>query len=201
MLRQPLRLAATVAFVSSTIFAVHAFGDDQVAMTFYPQQETNWCWAAVTQTIATHNRGAIEQQCQMASRFVHKTTDNYCCYASTAETASCNQGYYPAETMTFYGVLDQYFPSPITHDQMQQEVRGGYPVAAAVMWPAGGGHAILFYGAQRYQDKAGQTFETVNIFDPAAGGDKVVMSRAQAERYQGGTWRYSFTSKCANNAC
>lgn len=191
-------IAALVLFLSALSYA-----DDGLigSLDFFPQQQGNWCWAAVTQTIATHNRGPAEQQCQMASRFIHKTLDNYCCYSNTIAGAECNQGYYPAETMTFYGVLDKYYEAPITQEMLQQEVRSGYPVAAAVMWPYGGGHAVMFYGAQRYQDTSGNIYETVNIFDPANGGDKVVMSRGQAERYRGGTWARTFTSKCANNTC
>lgn len=162
----------------------------------YSQLQSNWCWAAVTQTIVQQNRGTAESQCQMASRFVRKSADGYCCYSSNGSDGSCNQGYYPGETLGFYGVLDQYHTSTLPQETLVSEIRQGYPVAFAVMWPTGGGHALLFYGASNHNG-----IQTVNIWDPANGGDKVVMSRNQAEYYQGGVWKSSYTTKCANNNC
>lgn len=169
-------------------------------MTFYAQEQSNWCWAASTQVVALHNGVGSLSQCNMASRWVANTSDGYCCNAANAQSSYCNRGGVPETTLGFYGILDRQSSYPLPQADIVSEVRGGYPLIITVMWPQGGGHALTIYGAASYASNGGR-IDTVNIWDSANGGDKVVVSRYQAEHYSNGTWTRTMTSKCPNNKC
>jgi hypothetical protein len=169
---------------------------DLINMKLYPQQQSNWCWAAATETVSTlMNSG--KSQCKMASRFVLQQPGDFCCQGQNGSSDICDKPYPTPDALDHYGYLDRYFAGPLTTQDIVGELQKHYPIGIRVLWEdgenGGTGHVMLLYGAQTY--KSGETF---NLWNPApiGKGDRQVVSRAGLVHYQNrGTWSHTYLIK------
>jgi hypothetical protein len=160
----------------------------QLAFGMQSQQQTNWCWAAVSVSIAGYYgtvgpSGGPWQQCEVANSQLGQTA---CC--ANGATPQCNMPWYLDQALTAVGHL----AGPPTagsspYSDVQQEINANRPVAVRIGWAGGGGHFVVLSG---YDDNAGNQF--LDVEDPWYGPSLVDYS-AFATAYQGsGTWTHTY---------
>lgn len=143
------------------------------------QQQTNWCWAAVTQAINAF-KGGTATQCQIASGSLGR---NDCC----TQPGNCNIPYYLDRSLTLYNLLRSMVPNKYGYNQIRNEISAQKPVGVRLGWNGGGGHFVTVYG---YQNNANIGY--IAICDPWYGisvQDYINFPNA----YQGGaTWSTTY---------
>ena len=161
-------------------------------MGLYAQTESEWCWAASTETIS-RMMGAQKSQCKMASRFIKGQPGEFCCNAANGASAACNQPYYLDKALDHYKMLDHVYENQISQLNIIQDLRRRYPVGVRIGWDGGGGHFLVLYGAT-YVGKN----QTISLWNPLpiGKGDKQIVARSGLVRYKNaGTWTHSYTMK------
>jgi hypothetical protein len=158
---------------------------NQLAFAMQQQQQTEWCWAAVSASVSRFfgapagPSGGPWQQCQVVNNEQNQTT---CC--QDGSTAACNVPWYLEKGLSCVGHL----ASPPTSGSasfayVQGEVNGGRPVGVRIGWFGGGGHFVVLKG---YDDSG--TNQLVDVEDPWY-GPSLVDYTAFATSYQGaGSW-------------
>jgi len=165
----------------------------------YSQQQTQWCWAAITQTVANYF-GHYKPQCRMASRFIKTQPGEYCCTAAKAGSSECNQPYYLDRSIGHYNMLNQFTGGTLPTTSVVGQIGAKRPVGMRIGWNGGGGHFILAYGARHDVTFHGfppkpKVIETFHVWDPANGGDAAVVARAGVTNYKSaGSWTHSYTT-------
>lgn len=156
-------------------------------MDLFHQEQDNWCWAAVSETVLNKMGSGNIAQCKLATYFVTSGPDaEYCCNSANGESSICNQGYLTQNVLYTYGALKQAYTGQLDQQSLINEVYNGYPVVFHIYFGTHA-HASLIYGA---------TYENeIYVWDPGNGGDKYVLPRAQVENYAGGLWYESLTTK------
>lgn len=162
------------------------------------QEATNWCWAAVTQSVILIRRGnQMNQQAVASGHLVrngrahncgstHKTKPSGGCVSNTCQ-AACNAQHVLRlvldENNCFAGTLTQ--GAPPTFDALKAEINNNRPVACRVAFGQGKGHFILVTGWSVDSDG----HELVHVLDPLRAGhgqsvSEHVLSHGQfASRY------------------
>jgi len=123
------------------------------------QLQTQWCWAAVTSSIAEYYNDASSAttQCKLANAAFKQST---CC--SAGSSAQCNKPYKTHQALQSIGHLAATVASAISFAAVQQEIDGARPVVVAIGWHGGGGHAVVISG---YAAVSGAPF--LYVQDPA----------------------------------
>jgi hypothetical protein len=104
------------------------------------QQQTNWCWCAMTVSITNFYGGALTQ-CGFANTRLGQTT---CCAAGGS--AVCNVQSDMVTPLQTAGHLAFWQASAPTFAQIQTEIDNGRPVSCRIQWPGGGGHFVAVTG-------------------------------------------------------
>lgn len=142
------------------------------------QEETNWCWSAVTQAVLGFLRGAAPSQEAVASDHARHSGKLYTCApperkktagracADVACQASCNDAHILRVVLNEQGCFDSVISanSPPTFQQIQTEIDAGRPVPCRIQWNVGGGHFIIVSGWTVGADG----IERVHVLDPAS---------------------------------
>ncbi|WP_454831627.1 papain-like cysteine protease family protein [Pseudoxanthomonas wuyuanensis] len=139
-----------------------AAGEDAGNPLSYSQQsqlQTQWCWAAVTSSMAEYYNDASSatSQCKLANAAFKQSS---CC--SAGNSAQCNKPYPTHRALQSIGHLAATVASAISFAAVQQEINGARPVAVAIGWHGGGGHAVVISG---YATLSGAPF--LYVQDPA----------------------------------
>lgn len=143
------------------------------------QQQTNWCWAAVTQAINNY-KGGGDSQCQIASRTLGIAT---CC----SQPTQCNIAYYLDRALDMYGLLNRVVPGKYAYNLIQNELNNRRLVGVRLGWNGGGGHFITVYQCQI----TGNT-QNIVICDPWY-GISTQNYTGFPNTYQGGaTWTHTY---------
>jgi hypothetical protein len=153
---------------------------------FHYQEQSNWCWAATTQSVIDTLGGRAPKQCQMVSRLIAGSRNDACCDPRLARTEKCNQGYQTPKALDYFDVLQDGVYAPVSQETLEKEIAAGFPVAIRIQWESLDGHAMMIYGA---------TATTINVWDPANGGDRYLASRNALANYHGGKWAGTFTTR------
>jgi hypothetical protein len=158
--------------------AYAASGQDISQFQMQPQQESNWCWAAVSVSV---ERYFVPQstltQCQVAGKLLGH---NDCCLGS----AACNQPAFLEDALADAGRPAVIKP-PLAFADVRQQIDAGKPVCARIAWDGGTrGHFVVICGYQ--QLPTGE--QLVEVADPFYAGSKVDFNEF-ATSYQGsGQW-------------
>lgn len=147
-----------------------------VNMTY--QEQTNWCWAAVTQAVLRLRPGREASQEAIASKHMELTGKAYDCAGShkdeVLENVECGNGHCQAgcnnahllplimAEQDCYGGESEglaYF------EQIQEEIGAGRPLACRVQWLpiSKGGHFILISGWEIGPDNV----RRIHVLDPS----------------------------------
>lgn len=161
----------------------------QLTFTMQTQQQTNWCWAAVSTSVANYFNspgpsGGPWQQCEVVNAEVAQNT---CC--SDGATPSCNTDGYLDLALTRVGHLaapPTAGASPFAY--VQQEIGHLRPVGVRIGWIGRGGHFVALSG---FDDSNGTQF--LDVEDPWYGPSTYVYN-AFATAYQNGagTWTHTY---------
>jgi hypothetical protein len=128
--------------------------------TMQPQEQTNWCWAAVAASVAIHYDPAGSwRQCSLADAELGQTT---CC--NDGACAVCNVEWRLSRALTRTSNLRGMEPRAMTFAELRADVTVQRPMCARIEWQGGTGHFVVLVG---YADLDGTRYITVE--DPAAG--------------------------------
>jgi len=112
--------------------------------TVQPQQETNWCWAAVATSIAHYyNSASTVTQCEVANEQLGRTD---CCQNPASK--NCNVYGYLDQALSYVGHLDSKQGSAATYAAVSAAIDAGTPPCIRVAWSGGGAHFIGIYGIE-----------------------------------------------------
>lgn len=129
------------------------------------QQETNWCWAAVSLAISLHTRGAqapFQDQCSLVSatlQSMFKLQVDCCGSGANGGDKNCNQTIDGADFSIEGGPLVLALVSPVTPALSNRslpdigtivaETAAGRPICCVMDWGTGWEHAVAIVGATR----------------------------------------------------
>jgi Papain-like cysteine protease AvrRpt2 len=157
-------------------------------VTMSAQEQTNWCWSSVTQSVKAW-AGSVATQTDVATAHVtHNGRTQTCappngssfnnkdCGAGNACAASCNDPHILSVVLTENGLFNRYISqnaSPAFGDLVTC-INSDKPVPCRIQWQPSGGHFILVVGWT--VDDQGK--QSVHVLDPASAS----ASDAVAER-------------------
>lgn len=140
-------------------FAGGPTGRVLAGLTLALQEETNWCWAAVTQAVLKFLHGRDVAQEAIATEHARRTGKGYTCAPPKRKNvlgkecgdarcqAGCNDAHFLRIVMNeqgcFGSILSQGAP---TFQQIRTEIDAGRPLPCRVQWRPQGGHFILLSG-------------------------------------------------------
>ena len=153
-----------------------------LAFTMQPQQQTQWCWAAVAVSVDLYYHTASRwTQCKLANAALGQTT---CC--ANGSSLQCNQPWYLNKALQIVANLASSNAGKASLAAVQAEVKSCRPLALRIGWDGGGGHFVAVYG---------YSGNNINIADPWYGNS--IQSHALfPTAYQGGgTWTHNYYTK------
>jgi papain like cysteine protease AvrRpt2 len=148
------------------------------------QLQDQWCWAAVSTSIAVHYGSSRWTQCSVVNSELGQST---CCEDGSA--GACNQPWYLDRALKRVGALGKVEKGkPKNLDKVRKEIDGRRPVGIRIGWSGGGGHFVTIEG---YRSDSG----TIAIEDPWYGASDVPFG-AMAGSYQGsGSWTHTYFTR------
>ena len=153
-----------------------------LGFTMQHQQQTQWCWAAVSVSVNLYYHPASGQtQCAVANTGMGQTT---CCVDGS--TVQCNQPWFLDQALQIVGNLNAVTGGKAALTAVKAEINQCHPLCLRIGWNGGGGHFVAIYGYSR---------KLINVGDPWY-GNSVVAYASFPNTYQGGgSWTDSYTTK------
>lgn len=111
------------------------------------QQQSNWCWSAVTTSIRHFYQPASTlTQCQLVNS---RRGRSDCCTAGPgADTNKCNKADDTADAISGQGHLAQMQDNNVSIADLRAQLAAGRPVFCRIQWSGGGRHAIVAAGTE-----------------------------------------------------
>lgn len=148
-----------------------------------PQEQSEWCWAAVAASIANFYAGNNQlKQCDVVNNALRRTD---CCQDGSSD--SCNQQVDVDSGLSRVGHLQRKQSGQPDFNTVVAEMNAGRPLAVRILWSEGGGHAIIVYGVT--DDRK------VNIADPANADDEILVPFDDFVYKDIGTWDKSLFTR------
>jgi hypothetical protein len=148
------------------------------------QEQTNWCWVAVTQAILKFLGRGVKPQHAIATHHIqHNGRTLICappnssvangeiCDDDDACQASCNNAHILRIVLNEFDSFDSKLT--LGFDAVQAEINAGRPVACRIQWKGSGGHFIALTGWTI--DANGK--QQVHVHDPADASGTTVIER------------------------
>lgn len=164
-------------------------------LTIEAQQQTQWCWAAVANSISHfYDAASTWTQCTIVNAELGQTT---CC--TNGSSSSCNKPWYLDKALTRVGCFLSIASGTLTFTTIKTLINSGRPPCARQGWSGGGGHfmAIVCYfeGLLGLIVGGGSTARRLRISDPWY-GDSLIDYDVFVSGYQGsGTWTHSYRTQ------
>lgn len=158
----------------------------RLAFTMQHQQQTQWCWAAVSTSVSLYyDPSSTWTQCTVANAELGQTT---CC--QNGASAACNTPWYLDSALQRTGNLDSFSGGTTSFAGVRTEIDSGQPLGARIGWSGGGGHFAVIEGY-----KPGPSEQRVAVDDPWYGASDLTYNTF-ATSYQGtGGWTHSYTTE------
>ncbi len=114
-----------------------------IAFSMPRQDQTNWCWAAVTSAVVGYFKGSPgPPQCGLANMSRNQTT---CC--EDGATPQCNRSAETGAILRAMGVLREQVERSISLHQVEEELKANRPIACRIEWEGVGvGHVFVIHG-------------------------------------------------------
>lgn len=161
-------------------------GAYSLAFTMQPQQLSNWCWSAVSVSVAEfYNAASWPQQCDLVSQELGQT----CCPAGT-NPAACDVPWYLDRALQRVGHLNNWTNGSFPMAAIQPEINGNRPLAVRIGWNSGGGHFVVLSG---FSSSPAGDFVTVE--DPIYGQSTLLLSTFQTAYQGSGSWTHSYRTR------
>lgn len=166
-----------------------------VGLTVEHQQQTQWCWAAVSNSVSHfYNAGSTWSQCTIVNAELGRTN---CC--TNGSSSACNQSWYLDRALRRVGCLLSWASGTLSFATLRSLLGASRPPCARQGWSGGGGHFMavvcVFEGLVGALSGAGSTARRVKISDPWY-GDSIVDYTTFVSGYQGsGSWTHSYRTQ------
>jgi hypothetical protein len=159
---------------------------DRLAFVMQHQQQTEWCWAALTASVSCYYNGSSSwTQCRLVNAELNQAG---CCVHGGS--SQCNNPWYPEQSLTRTGNLDRMDGAAASFDQVDTEIDAGRPLGVRIAWAGGGGHAVAVAG---YLQGTGGNH--LAIADPWYGASDVLEDTFRMA-YQGtGSWNATYVTR------
>ncbi len=179
-LRQPLATPrASVGEAAGTEW--HGLG-----LAMEPQRNTEWCWAAVSASIARfYETQSSWTQCAIVNLELGQTV---CCAEGSAST--CNRPFVLEAALALVDHLGRDFAGPLAFADITAEIDAGRPIGVCIDWTGGGGHFVSIDGYSRED-------EMVEVRDPMFGASRMPVSSFPGRYQGGGTWGWTYLTRPA----
>lgn len=153
--------------------------------TMQPQQQTNWCWAAVATSVALfYDPSSTWTQCAVVNAELGRTD---CC--THGSSAACNVPWYLDLALQRVGHFDSWSSGAMAFADVRTEIDDSRPLGVRVGWSGGGGHFLIIDGY------LADATEQVAVEDPWYGASDLTHA-ALSTSYQGsGTWTHSYETQ------
>lgn len=177
----PIKPARRAVSFAETMAAGTGTPPPMLDVPYVAQEQSQWCWAACAQMVATFLGQAGVKQCELAN-FLHQQTQ--CC--DDPSSPACNQ------PSPFAGIGQVYAhlrinciseARPETARVLVRELAASRPVELGLLWQGGGGHVIIVRGVTPQGLFA--------VHDPWFGSG-IYTYLALYTAYGQGRWGYSF---------
>jgi hypothetical protein len=147
------------------------------------QLNTNWCWAAVSVSVALlQSSSPAWQQCQVACQELGLPT---CC--GTPTPAACDATWYLEKALARVGHLNTWAAGFAGAGQIRTELANNLPVGCRIGWSAGGGHFVAVSGIAG--TAAG---DDVTVDDPFYGRSVMPLATFQSNYRAAGSWTHTY---------
>ena len=146
------------------------------------QQQTQWCWAAVSISVNRFYRSASGwTQCKVVDKALGQQS---CC--SNGGTPRCNQPWYLDRALNIVANLRSWKAGKATFAKVQAEVNACQPLCLRIGWNGGGGHFVAVYG---------YSGSSLNVADPWYGNSVQSYSTFPGSYNGGGAWTHDYYTK------
>jgi hypothetical protein len=155
-----------------------------LAFTMHPQEQSNWCWAAVGVSVARFfNSSTIwQEQCDLTSQELVQV----CCPTGTNPTG-CNVPWYLDQALIRVGHYNPYQSRAASLNEIRAEIDSNRPLGVRIAWSSGGGHFVVVSGYS-----TSPVGDMVTIEDPVY-GQSILLLSTFTTAYQGsGSWTHSY---------
>jgi hypothetical protein len=157
---------------------------NRLPLTVEPSGQTEWCWAAVSASVARfYTPASAWTQCAIVNR---ELGQNACC--SEGASSACNQPYVLGKALGLVQHLASDFAGPLTFAAIVAEVDAGWPVGVCIDWTGGGGHFVTVAGYDR-------NGEMIQVKDPLFGNSQVPLATFPIGYQGGGTWSWTYLTR------
>ncbi|WP_415894229.1 papain-like cysteine protease family protein [Neptuniibacter sp. PT8_73] len=154
-------------------------------MTMQRQEQSNWCWAAVSVSTALFYDASFNgTQCELANWAFNTKT---CCIDGTS--ATCDKPYYLDRALEHVGHLNQFVHRSFSMNEVSAQIDNGHPLGVRIGWTGGGGHFVVIDGYNTIS-----TPNTIVIKDPWYGISVMPYNGFPASYHGGGDWTHSYTT-------
>lgn len=147
------------------------------------QQQDQWCWAAVTVSVATYYGVDTDlTQCRLVNAVFNLET---CC--NDGGTDACNRPWYLDRALNWTRMLKRAVPgAPAELDEVRAEIDSGRPVGVHIHWR--GGDAGHFIAIEGYREDEGMF-----AIEDSWSGTSDIDVRTLLSSYNGtGDWTYTY---------
>lgn len=159
------------------------------------QAQSNWCWAAVTASIAKfyNAQAPVEQtqQCKLAN-WAMPSAQSSCCQAGSSP--ECNQPFSLEKALKHTKNLTSRSDGALSIMQIEAQINGNHPIGVGIKWQGGGsvGHALSLTG---YDISSGTPYIQIN--DPYYGSSLVKLDDFPRHYKGGANWCFSYLTQAA----
>jgi hypothetical protein len=150
------------------------------------QQQSNWCWSAVSVSVKLfYTPGFAITQCEQANLQLNQTT---CCVDGASNV--CNKTGFLDRALDGLGNLAAFNAGTTALATVTAQIGASRPLGARIAWAGGGAHFVVIDGYT-----PGAPGDPITIKDPIY-GTSIIPSQKFATAYQGsGTWTHSYETK------
>ncbi|MGH7439783.1 MAG: C39 family peptidase [Polyangiaceae bacterium] len=146
-----------------------------------PQQQTNWCWAAVsTSTASFYDSTNAWSQCKLACDQLNMGT---CC--SNGGSGACDQPWYLDKALARVGHFQSMSGGAATFATVQATIDAGKPLGVRIAWASGGAHFVAVRGYVNDQ-------QMLDVEDPFYGPSQIPYATFVSTYLGSGSWTHSY---------
>jgi hypothetical protein len=153
------------------------------------QQESNWCWAAISSAVDRYySPYSFLTQCEVAAEMPGLQQD---------ACIDPEQNNDPEALQTALDVIGRgYTPKTLGIDfkTLQAEIDAGRPVCVRIEWTGGGAHFVVLCGYQEWTSGV-NTLETVDVADPFYPDSTRSFNDFPESYHGGGIWSHTYLTK------
>lgn len=185
-----LNPASAVHTAAPSGLAGAAPSSQSTGFTIRSQEQTNWCWAAVSTSVSYfYKTSKTWVQCDVADRALPRTD---CCSApANSDPNKCNCPWYLDRALGVTGTFKNLESRALSFSEVQAEIALSHPLGCRVGWFGGGGHFLVIAGWV----VGGTGTEYIDLADPIYLNSQMDYVDFAASYQSGGDWTHSYRTE------